>query len=343
MKFGILTDALCVAKLIQPRFLGCFDVVPFLISFMASGSEDYVYLSLGLFGTFLFAIVCDLGNVVADQVSDEIDYPERTQLCRRVGYITLTWIVVAGAIGLVLTVGAMALVLHIGPELVVLWVAIPLAGIAYSYGPRIKTTKLAPLWVAGQSPVFLWLGWPPTADFEGTLVPGFLIGLMALTLMGWKDLPNIAGDLAVGYRSVFWDIVERGHAVVRAMGIITIPYLVVVLLVALGYLPVRYLMILVVLPVGLEVAITVVRARSLRERVAVRELGNLYWILFMNTVLLSFYPTYLTLVVAGASIVWYVVATWWLHPDPGLLTVSSVRAIIRLLRTRPKTTSYLNN
>lgn len=62
-------------------------------------------------------------------------------------------------------------------------------------------------------------------------------------------------------------------------------------------------------------AIVMVRAMTAEEGVAVRDLGNLYWQLFLATILFAVHPALVTVVIVACGMVWYVTAAQWLHHD----------------------------
>ncbi len=350
---------LATIRLARPRYLSIM-VTPFVVGFVASGNDDYAYLTLGIVAVALYQVVTSVGNCVSDRTEDELDYPERTRLCHAATYRTLSQVVIASSVLYLAIVATMAFVLDIQLDTIFFWVLYLVGTLVYSFA-RVKTRTFGPPILLGSlSAALAWVGYwgfhDSLAWTEGVhLVSLFkleigdvltgeaaLIGPAVLvmwifggSLCGSKDVPNLAGDAAIGYESIYLRIVRGPYALVRVIAVMSLPYLAALVFVAAGYSqPSPW--VFSVYPLALLFATILVRAAAERERELVRECGYVYWQLFMCSVLLSLDQTGLTAGILAASLAWWFVNSRALHPDPTLIRAENF-AVIRgmVLRGAP--------
>jgi hypothetical protein len=324
---------LCLVKLARLRYLQ-FAVVPATIGFLSTGNRSGAALALGFAAAFCWFIVTEYTNMVADRVEDAIDYRERTALCRRVGYGRLA-VVAVGAGGAYVALVSVMLALS---KLTLALYLVALVGVGltvnYSVGVRVKTRSYASVVLMGAyQAAFLLAGWMyghtngDGSAREAALCSALLLGF-GVTLVGWKDLPSLEGDARVGYTSLYWRVVAGRHAVARARMVLALPLLGIVVLVAAGLLPARYLLLLLLSPLALAAATVIARARTLTERQAAREFGTMYLLASMNAGLVVLYPRLVTVAIVLAGSASYVLFGTTLHPDPAEVVSSTQRAAV---------------
>lgn len=327
---------LALVRLSRPKYLA-MKVPPFLVGFLVSGRTETSYLWFGLAAIGMFLIVTSYGNTVSDRVEDRIDYPERTRLVTRVGERTLrvtAW--AAGATFLVL-VALMLIASHVAVYIALTWVLVLAMTVFYSFGPRFKTGKYAsPMVVGADAAGHLLLGFGQIdPELPQVFTAAVVIWLFVVCLGGYKDLGNIEGDTAIGFRSLYWDMVRGRHPTVRVALIVMVPYVVVLGLVALGLLPERNLILLGLLPAAIALSVVMARAETAEEGEAVKEVGYLYLLLIVSTILFGLHPEPATLVIAASGVVWYLAIARWLHCDPPSLSVPVLLGLLGRRERRP--------
>ncbi len=309
-------------KLARPRYLA-LTIPPFLVGTTASSEHDDRYVVMGVVAIVLLRGVSSIGNCIADRVEDAIDHPTRAVLGERVGWdrlaVLVRWLVV-GYLALWL---AMVVVVGLQALPAVMWLIFLVLKIAYSFGPRLKPKRhTATLLLGTVSGAMLFVGWQGTdsAGFLDASCAALLLWAFGASLCGSKDVPNVDGDLRAGYRSIYWDIVERHRPLRHALVVVSRPYgLVVAAAVVTAVIggPGAWLLCCLLLwPLGWRLAVLVVRAQSPEERAFVREYGYLYWLVTMGAILVCFVPTGSTVACALGAIAYFVVAGHVVHPDP---------------------------
>jgi 4-hydroxybenzoate polyprenyltransferase len=295
---------------------------PFLVGVLASKHGGATYFVLGFFSLLCFQVVTSISNCVSDRVEDTIDCPERSQLCEAVGHRVLLGVVGVTTV-LYLSLAGYGLAINVPPATVAVGLAGLIISFAYSF-MRLKTHPLGPPGLLGaMSAVCLWAGWHGpgtdpgllTGDAAAILPSVLTLWLLGATLCGSKDAPNLEGDAAVGYESVYVKIVKGRRPFVRVLSIVSLPYLFVVCCVSTGYTP-PYLWIVLLYPMAIAFAKALVGVQGQDDGEVMRELGYLYWQIFMSAVLLALYPTAQTGVILVGSIAWWFASSCWLHPDP---------------------------
>jgi 4-hydroxybenzoate polyprenyltransferase len=297
--------------------------VPFAGGLVWTGRGTLGYIALGALFWIVHSLGIEVTNRLSDRNEDEINRPERTRLCECVGWhelrlvqlflwcavlaIDVAWLVLAGNLlfGLLLALSFCI-------------------GVAYSRGPRLARTRYIGLltfnlvfcgifimgWSVGNPfsrSSSVWLN--QLASFGPLLV---IVGLFIVTLIGVKDLTDRAGDLHIGYQSLFVDLLERRRTtVMRCM--VACPFVLILASVSLGMLPARLAALIGFAPISAIVVEAIPHAQTRTDRLLVREVFYHYWLVFSSASLLLLLPgKALALAVAGASCYW-VITSRWLH------------------------------
>jgi 4-hydroxybenzoate polyprenyltransferase len=303
------------------------------------GEVGLGWVAFGAIYWFAHSLATELGNRIAERSEDEVNRPERTAFCHQVGFPVLrtvtvvSWLVVAAMdVGLLIRSPRIPLAL--------LLIAAAAFGIGYSFGPHLKRHPLAALFILTFpfSGTFLigWTARPPagglTADefFHQALPFAVLLGSLIASIGGAKDLTDRVGDAAVGYRSVWVEAVRR-HSVLMLAAITLAPFIYIVAATVTGVLPARNLLLCLLLPLSWWFPRAAGGAQTPAEAGALREIGYTYCGVFVVLAVCLNVPSVGTLLVSLASIVYWFIATEYLHWTDGLRLSK-----IRLLANRPR-------
>lgn len=318
----MLSHSIDVIRLARLRYLA-LTIPPFATGVLGSPSSLSAYLWLGIGALILLRGISSIGNCLSDQVEDAIDHPERAALCDRVGPDRLALTAIVCGVLYLCLLAAMTLWLNIQVGAVALWLAFLFFKVIYSFGPRLKPRRhSATVLLGGVSGGMFFLGWIGGGlhDLQTGIGGAVFLWIIGASLCGSKDAPDVGGDSTVGYRSVYWEFVGNGRPLRRVLAVVSRPYLAVVLLaplsLALGGPGLRLLWCLLAYPLGVTFSVIYVKANSTATRNLVREVGYLYWIIFMGIALICFVPTPTTAAIAAAGLVWYLLASLVAHPDP---------------------------
>jgi 4-hydroxybenzoate polyprenyltransferase len=319
---------LAFVKVSSIRFMA-FYFVAFYGAIEVSGAGAVRVAALG---ALLWCVSCagiELTNRYADRVEDEINRPERTALCKLVGYTTIG----KAAFG----IQAALLVLYLAwfaaarkVDLFAVQMASWLLGWGYSVGPRLKARRYGVLVALSCTFVLPFLfgfavrGRLVEAPLAPLCVPAFVI-----SLSGVKDITDVAGDAERGYRSLFVDLAERrsGRAL---LALLASPYLLIAVLVLAGAAPARFLSLLLLAPGSLLFAVLVRGGRGPEETASVRESLYHFWFVFLAATMALLCPTKGLLAALASAAVFWVVATRKLHWATGL-TREQFLAVTRIL------------
>jgi 4-hydroxybenzoate polyprenyltransferase len=311
-----------VLKLSRPRYLA-LTIPPFLVGGLAAPQLNETYLGVGAMALVVLRAISSIGNCLTDRIEDKVDHPVRVRLCEHVGYHRLERLVQFLVLVYLALLTWMAVSLHIHILALILWVGFLLIKLAYSFGPRLKPKRFsATVLLGGVSGGMLLLGWlgGGAHDLLTPIFAGVLMWAMGLSLLGSKDAPNVEGDAVIGYRSVYRDLMEGSSPLGRALFVVTRPYILALLLAPLsavvGGPGLRFAWCLAAYPAAIGFATILVNADSFSGRSIVREAGYVYWIIFMDVVLLAVLPDRQTIVICLAALLWYFAASRFLHPDP---------------------------
>jgi 4-hydroxybenzoate polyprenyltransferase len=312
--------------------------VPFFAGVVQAGRGTVGRALLGAVFWLAYSISIEVTNRLTDRVEDEVNRPERTQFCIDVGWRSLQRVEIAGWC-VVLAIDCLWLWLNPSVVLAVLLVAGLAVGIGYSRGPRLARMRYVGLAVLNLvfGGVFL-LGWAAGSSFSGrgelawrhlaAFGPlAVIVGVFVVALAGIKDITDRGGDLAVGYRSHFVDILDRERTTLLR-GLAGLPFLLVLAFALWRLLPLREVTLLMFAPLSALVLDAVSHAETARDRMVVRELFYAYWLVFSSAALLLFVPRVsLGLAVAGALLYWSI-ATRWLHWAQSV-TIAEIRGLVR--------------
>lgn len=313
----------------MPYFAGLAEVGRASLKFTILGAAYWIVHSLGI----------EVTNRLSDREEDEVNRPERTALCAAVGWSALKRIQRWLWFGIAL-IDVTWLLLAASPLFAALLLSSSLLGVAYSRGPRLSRNRYFGLvavnllfggafllgWSVGD-PLALprMAGWHQLSAFMPLLVA---VGIYILGLAGIKDITDRRGDLKIGYRSPFVDVIERRTST-AVWGLALVPFAALGGCALSGLLPGRLWLLTAFAPISALVTCAARRARGMHERLLVRELFYNYWLVFSSAALLLLLPrAALGLAVAGACAYW-VVATRWLHWGEGL-GIAGLGRVVRL-------------
>jgi hypothetical protein len=357
--FGQIVAAVRLARL---RYLSIM-VTPFICGFVASGNDDYVYLALGTVAVIVYQFVTSVGNCVSDRTEDQVDYEMRTSLFEEATYEGLRKLVIACCVIYLAIVATMAFALDIQLDTIGFWVLYLAGTLVYSFA-RVKTKTFGPPILLGSlSAALAWVGywgfhdafsWTEGVHLEQFLhldIGGVLTGPAALigpavlamwifggSLCGSKDVPNLAGDAAIGYESIYLKIVRGPYAMFRVAAVMSLPYLATLVFVVAGYSqPSPW--VLVAYPLAWAFAAILTRASQQAEFELVRELGYIYWQLFMSLILFSLDPSGVMATILLASFAWWFVMSRGMHCDPTLIKTENFSMVGTILRPTGTVTS----
>lgn len=321
--------------------------LPFYVALLSTGHGGWGWITLGILYWSLLSFGTEFLNRLSDRTEDRINRPGRVALCGILGYArirTLTRALWAALFALSL---AWLIVL---PNLIlaILIVLGSLSAINYSVGVRFKTKRLL-CQVILTFPFFgsFLLGWfahnPALAEprmwrsFLAQPAPFVVVvGLFIVTLIGGKDITDHQGDEKVGYRSFFvWLI--RDHDLLAVLAVLAVPFGVLLLYVSAGVLSARFLALLGFLPFSLLYAVAVTRARDDREQRAAKEYLYHYWVVFMAAALYLYWPRPETLLVIGATALYWILTSRYLHWTDSFRAwqLAALAAVVERARKRP--------
>lgn len=319
-------------RLVGPRYRA-LNVPPFVIGALGSGGDVSAYLSLGVAAVLTREVAQELANKHADRVEDAVDYPERRRLYSTLGDATVHRLLLTAIVGYVCLLVAMRLVADASWRVLVPWVILMAGALAYSYGPRLKRRPIAgPFVIAVNQAVLFHAGW----RYWGEATAPFLVGLLLLvtagmSLMFSKDAPNLEGDGAIGYRSVY---LRLRRARLRTRLLLFLPYIEATAVVMLGVVGSEFLLVWVAAPLTWAFARVVGRADTREEREVVREIGHFGKLALNGTILMAVYPAVATAAIVAGALLWSVLCTLWVHTERGLLSRARVRLAVDLVRAR---------
>lgn len=317
-----------------------FYFLSFYVAILSSGYGGWKWLVFSALIWLLHSLGTELVNRLSDQVEDRVNRPERTAYCDAIGYKGLKilsvciWSVVA-------CLDLAWLYFFPNPILAVLLFLAFMAGINYSYGVRFKRKRYLSLFAltfpfAGPFIV----GWTvyhpiissPENIFElmfkvapFVVVMGLLIGSIAST----KDITDVRGDALIGYLGVAVSLIRR-HALFSILGLISIPFFVIIIFTATNLLPYRFLSLLFFMPVSLLGSLCIYTTVEEERLPVVKEAVYQYWFVLLSTSLYLYHPSPETLaVILGTGAYWFI-ASQYLHWTDGI-RLWKVRVIFSLL------------
>jgi 4-hydroxybenzoate polyprenyltransferase len=300
--------------------------VPVYAGLTLAGRGTIVSMLLAGIFCFMFSVSVEVTNRLTDRAEDTINRPERTALCAKVGWHRLQVVEVAGWCAVVV-LDALWLYLNPSPIFAGLLLSSAVFGVGYSRGLRLVRVRYIGLvvlnlafggvfvlgWAAGT--VFIHGAtrhWDQLASFAPLAV---VVGIFVVTLAGIKDITDRDGDLSVGYRSPFVDLLERRKSSwLKALA--AAPFVLICAFTLTGLLPLRLFALVAFAPCSALLVKAVLNVNTPHTRLVVRELFYRYWFVFSSASLLLFIPRLaLVLATIGATLYW-VIATQWLHWTP---------------------------
>ena len=302
------------------RFV-CFYFLAFYAGLAEAGAAHPSWLVLGAGYWFAHSTATELLNRLADRNADEVNRPERTALCRQVGYGHL---LIAARVGyaVLFALGVVWILLVPSPLVIGLLLVANFLSINYSYGLRLSRSRFLSLAVLAFPFVGSFAGgWAlghPRLDSVGPgeraqVIAILVVGGLALaSLSGVKDLTDIAGDRLKGYRSG-WLWLVRGRPGAVGVVVASLPFATLIGYVAWGVLPARFLALLVLWPAALLLANGSRIAGNQIQLMAVRESFYNYWIVFLALLTILHVGTIMAAVTAVANVVCWRLATIYLH------------------------------
>jgi 4-hydroxybenzoate polyprenyltransferase len=319
--------------------------VPFYAGLTQAGHGTIATALLGAVFWIVYSLSIETTNRLTDRAEDAVNRPERTRLCARVGWQRLQRLEIA----LWCAVGALGILwLYLNPNalLAILLVGGLVFGIGYSRGPRLARARYIGLVVLNLvfGGVFL-LGWAagalltpltgaPWHQLVAFVPLALVVGAFVVTLAGIKDITDRRGDLNVGYRSPFVDMLDRRHhSSFKALA--ATPFVLVCVFTLSGLLPLRLLALLAFAPISALVVEAVLRADSPRAQLVVRELFYRYWFAFSSVALLIFISRLALLYATSVAALYWVLATRWLHWTQPVRFID-IKQLVRTTTTRPR-------
>ncbi|MCF6524489.1 UbiA family prenyltransferase [Streptomyces sp. JJ36] len=314
--------------------------LPYCTALLAAGQARWLWLVLGAVYWFAHGLGTESLNRLADRTEDEINRAERTALCHRAGFPAIRRTAVA-AWSTVALLDVVLLVLHPDPVLALFLLLAGLSAVNYSYGLRLSRNRwLAPLLLTFHFGGTFVIGWVLAQDhwdaqvwrdFAGYPLPFFVTGMVTLLALGGaKDLTDLAGDARIGYHSAWVELLQRRGAWIAGV-MVGSTYLLVLVFVAAGLFPARFLLWLLLAPVGAALGRCLWRAASPEQQLATREFFYQYWMLSLSVAALLYAPRPGTLAAVAGTLAFWGLTTQRLHWSPGVRR-ATLRAVLSLVR-----------
>lgn len=317
------------------RFVA-FYLAPFFAGLDLARRDLAFWVPFGVFYCGLVSISGELLNRLSDRVEDRVNRPERTALCEIVGYDRLRRIAIA--LWSVLTVTDIAwIAVDRRPALATSIALMYFVGINYSYLLRFKTRRYwAPIALTGTFWQPFLLGWSarPDAGPGASTVAAFtlLVCAVFVTIIGSKDVTDVAGDSTVGYHS-FTLAMLLGNGAVKVAAIVAAPFALLAVFVAAGVLAPRFLLVLLGSPLIGAIVALLRSATTATEQQVARELFYHVWFAFLLIALLVFAPGAVMAAAFACIALYWLAASQVLHWNDGLRRWKL--ALARTLLARP--------
>lgn len=262
-------------------------------------------------------VAVELVNRHSDRVADEVNRPERTALCHRIGYDVIrrdAFVLWAALAALYIGWFAVERDLALFATQAVAW----FVGWNYSVGLRFKERRYGVFVVLASTFVLPYLfGWATSAELSRATLAFLCIPFFIASLSGIKDVTDEAGDLTSGYRSAFLALIRRRSAA-RLLLLLGSPYLLVFVLIGLDLATARLAWLTVLAPASLLFAVIVRNTASNEEAMAARECMYQFWFVLIAASVWLMHPSWPTSAVIGGAAAFWVVTSRHLHWMPGL-------------------------
>lgn len=275
---------------------------PLLVGYFGSaadhGFHDPVWFVLLVVATWVCDATASIHNELVDREEDAVNQPERAAFLRSLPEKVLWRVVWAGY--LTLAIGAVPFTIYVGLVPAAILLAAGVAAPLYNWGPRFKRVPPLPQivfgWVAACEVAGAWAFNAPWSTVSPIV---WVVALFIAAASVSKDLPDVEGDEAVGAASIF-SIEKLWQRATTLVVVHTSPYVLVLILVAVGALPARVLWVLVLLPVVLSVVYCGERAQTTPAMIALYEVSYTYVHAFLLMLLVLMWPSVLAVVVSIA-------------------------------------------
>jgi 4-hydroxybenzoate polyprenyltransferase len=275
-------------------------ITPAIFAYIESASRGEAqhlgWFILSVIGICVIEAANCTHNELVDQEEDRISQPARAALLAALDERTLWRLVFAGYA--LPVIGLVPLAIFADPLPALFLLLGTLAAPLYNWGPRLKRRPpLAEVGIAWAVFCVYASGWTFNESL-GDISPvvwvlTFFFGVTSLI----KDLPDAAGDEAVGAPGVFSLRSERMRRAAVAF-IYFSPYVLVALLVATSVLPAHFLLLLALAAAGLALMLLGERARAPHTMLAAYELAFFYVHAFFLFLFLLDTPTLAAFVAA---------------------------------------------
>jgi UbiA prenyltransferase family len=307
----------------------------FYAGLLLEGGGGWAWLAFGFVYWFAFSTATELTNRLSDRVEDEVNRPERTALCHRVGFDRIRRVTIALWTGILIADVAW-LVAYPRPLLAALLAVAAIASVNYSFGVRAKRRYYL-------SPFII------TFPFCGTFLTGWavygssdrleLAAVFAITLGGFifalstvKDLTDVTGDFRVRFEGIVpWLVREGLNELIAA--VMFAPFIFLLAMVSLDLLPERFLWLAAFMPAAIGSSVWIRRAANSEERAALREFVYHYWLALLCVAVLILVPTAEMAAVSVGAAAYWALTSRYMHWHNGI-TVAKVRLLLNLL-SRP--------
>ncbi len=277
-----------------------FPSFSFILGYAVAGGGELSQIGIGIAVASLVTAATNIINAYADRKEDATNQPQRLFWLGQIGSRQIT-----ASLVLLYSIST-ALALYLGPFFtLVLGIGI-FNSIFYSLPPlRFKAKPLASL-----------------LSFSGALGLPFLGGLSVrgsldllnpmLWLLTWfmftygtvKNLPDYFGDMKAGIRTSATIFKNVKKAVLFSGTLLSTPYIVLVALVALGFLGPIYIADLVLVPLLIFIFIEMLKARDSAGLEKAHTLGFFYAISFLLFTLVLTSPTIQSLAMVLVAYFW---------------------------------------
>jgi 4-hydroxybenzoate polyprenyltransferase len=296
-----------------------FYFLPFYAALEMTEQATPAYAVFGVFFWLLMSLAIEVTNRLSDRTEDAINRAERTSLCAEFGWERLAWAQRALWTGVALLAGGWIVVRGNG-LLVAMLVMAGLLGIGYSRGPRFARRGLFPFvtlsMLFGGAFLLGWAAGDPLSeggldDLAQAMPMLVAVGLLIASLAGMKDVTDVDGDAHIQYHSRFVRAVKAGRS--SRTILVSLPFALIGLLIATGLLPTSFVVLFLFAPAAAALAHAVVIARDDAQLLLVREAFYVYWLAVSSTAVLLLTPTWTMLATVAGSVLFWMVATRFLH------------------------------
>lgn len=282
----------------------------------AAGRGTAPWLGFTFVFWLVYCLATELLNRLTDRVEDEVNRPERTALCARIGFTRVKTLasafylfLVALALLWVAIAPSLALALFLGLNLLISY--------HYSRGLRLKARRtMGTVALMGLVTTPLLTGWATGGTTSSLVEAGvplmIVLALFFGGLVGIKDITDIAGDRAIGYSSVWVGLTESRRRL-PFVAATALPFVLLLGFVVAGVLPRRITFLIFLAPLSIAVVVAAARAASSDERNIAREAMYHHTALFLAMTLVLYEATMEALIAGALGVGAWLLASRHLH------------------------------